>query len=211
DIARWRGRTVPHPHLPGLWVVPGLQPSKLMSRHGGDDDADNLLMRHPPRFHGVWIHDIHQALAVARDGFVRRPVSYALDPSADAFGQFADAYMRRLASGEECFLSFDVETAYSFKKSDESDFESDEVLEDWQIVRVSFSHEPFTGVSVPWGPSYLPTIKALLASQGPKVGWNCRTFDVPLLEQRHSVPVLGEVYDAQDAYHLLQSDLPKGL
>lgn len=210
DILRWRGRAVEHHSLPGVWVVPMFQPSQLMSRRGGDDEDDDV-MRHPPRFHGVWHRDLHFALSVAKQGFTRQPVDYLLDPDAEKFEQWVLAYeAARDADPENTFLSFDVETAYSINHAEGETELGEDTLEDWQIIRWSFSYKAFTGVSLPESPTFRMWVKRLLEGPGQKVGWNCAGFDVPVIGL-HGTVVKGPVFDAQDAFHLLHSDLPKGL
>lgn len=207
-IERWRGRVVAHPHLPNVWVMPALQPSKLMSRRGGDDDPDAL--RHPPRYHGVWMRDLQKVLHIAANGFSRMPVNYLLDPPAERFAQFADEYELALALDPDLFLSWDIETPYKQKESDEEELEEKENILDGVILRISFCFKPGYAVSVPWSPTYLPTILRLLRSRGISVVWNGSTFDVPVV-QSAGYECLGLVFDFMDGYHLLESDLPKGL
>lgn len=207
-IERWRGRVKEHSHIPGLWVMPAFQPSKLMSRRGGDDEIDAL--RHPPRFHGVWMRDLQKALAIAEQGFSRMPVNYLLDPPAERFAQFADEYFAALVLDPDLMLSWDIETPYKQKESDEEELEEKENILDGIILRISFCFREGYAVSVPWSPTYLPTIVRLLRSRGISVVWNGSTFDVPVV-QSAGYECLGIIYDFMDGYHLLESDLPKGL
>lgn len=208
DILRWRGRTVSHRHLPDVHVVPMFAASKLMSRHS-DDDED--AMRHPPRFHGIWMRDLHHALWVAQNGFSRLPVTYLVDPTPQIFAQFADEYEAQLVADSDTGLSWDIETFYKMSKQSEDDFEEENAnVNIGDILRISFAFREGYAVSVPWSPSYYPTIRRLLASRGRHIVWNGSTFDVPVV-QAVGFDVLGVVEDHMDAYHLLQSDLPKGL
>lgn len=208
-IERWRGRIAPHQHLPGVWVMPAFAPSRLMSLKGGDVVLEGA-MRHPPRFHGVWMRDLQKALAVAQSGFTRSPVAYLEDPPAERFAQFADEYFAALALDSEVMLSTDIETPYQVKESNEEELEEKENILDGIILRVSFCFRPGYAVSVPWSPTYLPTIVRLLKSRGIVCVWNGSNFDVPIIRGA-GFEVLGQVFDFMDAYHLLESDLPKGL
>lgn len=212
DIGRWRGRVVPHEHLPGVFVMPLLAPSQLMSRHGDDDAVESMLKRHPPRFHGTFMRDLHHAVAVARDGFSRMPTRYLLDPPPEVFAGFADEYFAALALDPLLGLSWDIETYYKMKTGNEDDFEESEgsFVEPGTILRISFSFIEGYAVSVPWTSSYRPTIARLLASRGWHYGWNGRTFDVPVVTA-DGMTVGGPFLDGMDAYHMIQSDLPKGL
>jgi len=208
DIVRWRGRTVAHPHLSDVWIVPTFAPSKLLSHRSNDDDDDDI-MRHPPRFHGIWMRDIHHALEVAEKGFKRSSVNYLLDPPAARFAQFADEYEAALAADSETMLSWDIETYYKQKHAeDDEELEVDQL--EGEILRVSFCFKVGYAVSVPWTPTYEPTIRRLLRTKGAMVVWNGSTFDVPVV-RAVGYEVLGQVMDFMDAYHLWQSDLPKGL
>lgn len=51
---------------------------------------------------------------------------------------------------EDVMLSWDIETPYKLKKSDEDEFEESE--RDTVILRISFAYREGTGVSVPWTP-----------------------------------------------------------
>lgn len=209
DILRWRGRTVnEHPAWPGIVVVPLMQPSKLMSGRS-TDEADAL--RHPPRFHGTWIRDLRWALHIAQHGFTRMDTNYVCDPGPARFNQFADEYFAALAADPDVFLSWDIETPYKQKNSDdEEDFEEKDVVIDGVILRVSFCFRPGYAISVPWDPSHEPGIRRLLASRGKHVVWNGRTFDVPVVTEA-GFDVRGVIYDGMDLAHLLSSDEPKGL
>lgn len=209
DIFRWRGRTKEYRHVPGVWVVPTLQPSKLMSRHSDGDESD--LLRHPPRFHGIWMRDVHHAVQIGREGFSRLPVRYLEDPDALVFAAFADEYFAALAADPfGVWLSWDIETYYKQANTNEEELDEKELDLEGKILRISFCFRPGYAVSVPWTPTYEPTIRRLLASPGIMVTWNGRTFDVPVVEKA-GYSVKGIVWDGMDAYHLLQSDLPKGL
>lgn len=209
DILRWRGRAVTKPTMWGdLVVVPMLQPSKLMSGRSNEDEADAL--RHPPRFHGVWVRDLHFALQVAEHGFERMPVHYVLDPPPLRLQQFADEYEAALRDDPDTMLSWDIETPYKAKNDDEEELEEKELVLDGVILRTSFCFKPGYAISVPWSPDYRATIARLLASKGQHVVWNGRTFDVPVVE-KDGMQVRGTIIDGMDLYHLYQSDLPKGL
>jgi hypothetical protein len=208
DILRWRGRTVEHPTLPGVWVVPAMQPRKLMNFRGAEDED---ILRHPPRFHGVWIRDIHWALHVAKHGFERTAVRYLLDPEPALAHAFADEYEAALAADPQTYLSWDIETPYKAKHSDdEEELDEKENVLDGIILRQSFCFRPGYAMSIPEGPAYASVMRRLLRTKGRLVVWNGRTFDVPVA-QRAGYEVNGVVMDFMDAYHLYQSDLPKGL
>lgn len=124
------------------------------------------------------------------------------------FTEYVAAYeVAYQANPENVWLSADIETAFSGREDDES--ERSTSTPDGAILRVSFSYEPFTAVSIPWTAPYLDNVRRLLLSPGIKVFWN-QGFDVPILES-NGFHVAGTVWDAMDAFHLYEPDLPKGL
>lgn len=211
DILRWRGRVVEHPQLPGVWVMPLMQPRKLMNERPRPG-AYPPPLRHPPRFHGTWMRDIAAALQVAKNGFTRAEVNYLLDPDPLTFVRFADEYFEALRLDPDgVWLSWDIETPYKAKHTeDESELEEKENVLDGIILRCSFCFRPGYAVSVIWDSRNEATIRRLLRSTGGHVVWNGRTFDVPVVETA-GYDVLGIIMDFMDGYHLYQSDLPKGL
>ncbi len=208
DIVRWRGRIAGHARQPGVWVVPIMAPSKLLSARG---DVDPEALRHPPRFTGVWIMDAHKALQVARNGFVRKEVRYIVDPDVGTFDRFADEYFARLAENPNLDLSHDIETYYKQKNTDEAEYEAEEaLLEENTILRHSFCFAEGYAISVPHNSSYRSTVARLLKGAPVLVGWNYRDFDAPLI-RKDGLVLGGDIHDYMDGYHLLQSDLPKGI
>jgi hypothetical protein len=154
----------------------------------------------------IW--DVHRAQSIGKEGFNRLEPIYQCDPSPDAFAMFVLEYENALSRDPTIMLSWDIETPYKLKKTEED--EQDEAERDFTILRISFSFRPGTGVSVPWTGPYLPHIKRLLRSQGVHVGWNIAAFDVPLV-RANGVEVLGEIQDYMWGWHIYQSDLPMGL
>lgn len=226
DILRWRGRVT---EWMGIPFVPTFAPHKLLPENPNAQQvaaarAQGITMLvNPPRFQGTWMRDVTFAEAVAKHGFQRTQANYLVDPSLQEFEAWAERYFAKLQEwqgwkslGSEIgnlYLSWDVETVYKQKKKDEDEYEEADIdvnLEEGTLLRISFSFEEHTGVSVPWSPEYLPVIRRLLASSGPKVVWNGLTFDVPVVEKA-GFTVGGVVYDFMDGWHVYQSDLPKGL
>jgi hypothetical protein len=214
DILRWRGRVL---DMSGVKFIPTFAPHQLLPQNVSEAERARLKAQgitalvNPPRFQGCWMLDVEYALQVSRDGFTRHRGDYLVDPDAVTFERWVVAYFAALALNPGLYLSWDVETVYKQKKRDEDEYEEAESeLKDGTLLRVSFSYIPGTGVSVPWEPQYLGTIARLLGSAGPKVVWNGRTFDVPVVEAVGQI-VNGELFDYMDGWHVYQSDLPKGL
>lgn len=206
NILRWRGRTL---DWHGRYFVPTFAPHQLLPQNpnaAGWISADAL--QNPPRFQGTWMLDAEYAIQVAKQGFKRKKGSYIVDPTPSEFEKWAEEFFKFFAANPDLYLSWDIETPYKQKKSDEDEFEESEF--DSTILRISFAYAEYTGISVPWSPAYLGTIQRLLGSASNKVVWNGLTFDIPVVESV-GVTVNGDVYDYMDGWHLYQSDLPKGL
>lgn len=207
DLFRWRGRM----QLNTRWgrelaVCATLRVVDLLHRHLPGTTLTSQLQNRPMRFQGVWVRDVQFAFAQA--GTVRRLTpQYLLDPKTPAaWQQWVD---HALATAPH--LAFDIETQYTPKGvSDEADDEANSDIPEGAILRIAFATAPGVACSVPWQAEFWPGIRRLLESPLDKVGWNCLAFDVPRLADA-GFPVHGTIYDAQDAWHLLESDLPKGL
>ena len=207
SITRYRGFVLPGPS--GSWVVPTFHPSYLLPRRGQAKTS---------RLVGTVAFDIKRAVEIAREGFERKPVRYLCDPTPAEAHTFLLEYEAALATGWT-YLSADIETPYKLETPDEQaltggDGEEEDDTEERlapaePILRISFAFRSHYAMSVPWLPPYLPIIRRLLASAGPKVFWN-GGFDVPVL-RRNGIEVAGEIYDAMWAWHVLQSDLDRGL
>ena len=214
DILRWRGRVV---DWMGINFIPSIAPQELLPKHVSEEEAARLKamgitpLVNPPRFQGVAMLDLEYALKVARDGFTRRKGNYTVDPTVEEFERYVLAYEAALALNPNLYLSWDVETVYKQKKRNEDELEEEKNEgEPGTLLRISFSFEEYTGVSIPWSGPYLGLVQRLLASAGPKVVWNGRTFDVPVVE-KVGMTVNGALHDGMDAWKVYQSDLPKGL
>jgi uracil-DNA glycosylase family 4 len=219
-LLRWRGRVVEKEFITGLGkrhkarVVPTFHPRDLLPTPADKEknifsDERAAVLANPARFTGILQRDLHLAVRLAKEGFERRDTYYLCDPDVTGFwawvNQFEEALVR---DGPELMLSWDIETPYKLKAKDDDAI--DEKERDNQIIRISFSYQPGRAVSVEWSPTYLPAIRRLLASQCVQVGWNCDTFDVPLVKAA-GVAIGGEVHDYMWGFHCYQSDLPKGL
>lgn len=167
----------------------------------------------------VLINDVQRAVALAsqsladfRAAQARASENFRLDPSPEEALRFAQWLLSRLGDeGREALLSYDIETPW--KGEDEGELESDEAEDDLRqggstILRIGFSGAGHT-LSIPWSGEYLPTVRALLESAVPKVVWN-GGFDTPIIRD-HGVGIVGPIHDGMVAWHVLHSDLPKGL
>lgn len=204
DLFRWRGRQI---STGTFTVYPTLDPSRMLPWmvDEEDDEEEGTGLNHAPaRFQGVWTWDVHQAFTQGDRLRPQPPMGqYAVDPPIHLW----DQWVSELLIGPR--LSFDIETAYKMSKMDDEEWEAQGLI-DGQILRISFCATPGRSVSVSWTAQYLPGILKLLASPLPKIVWNGAMFDVPKLEGE-GVHVDGKILDYQDAWKIVQSDLPKGL
>lgn len=214
DLLRWFLRVVPYGWAT---VVPCLAPSMLLPFTGAaadDQQVDDLLneaedrLLHPPRYTMAAMLALRRAVDVAAGTYVPADIEaerrFLRDPQPSVFAQWARAALASAAP-----LAFDIETNYHLKRQEQSD--SDLGLDkDNQIIRISFAYGPGLAASVPFEGQYLGTIAELLGSSAEKIGWNSWQFDQPMLLAA-GYPLGGVHHDAQDGWHLFQSDLPKGL
>ena len=206
NLFRWRGRTMRtyrfRTGMP-MTLLSTLRVTDLLPRAQTGQVVDQLANR-PARFQGVWVRDVQHAMATVGVYHHHEP-QYLLNPGQGDW----QAWVRDALQGTTP-LSFDIETQYT-PKGIRSETEDDETpVAEGAMLRIAFSHTPYAGVSVPWQQEYLEGITALLRSARPKLGWNCLAFDLPRL-RAEGIEVGGRVYDYQDGWSLLQSDLPKGL
>lgn len=205
DLFRWRGRVQPifNWGLP-CTVISTMSVRDLVPSRGEGTGGSQLLNR-PARFQSVWVRDVQHAMTHGGT-IVRRKPQYLLDPKTPSqWSQYVEAVLR---AGQP--LSFDIETQYTPKGLKTEEDESGDGVPEGAMLRIAFSNAPYTAASVPWNVEFLDGIRALLASDLPKIGWNCQAFDIPRLALE-GFAVGGTVMDFQDAWHLLESDLPKGL
>ncbi len=193
-IARYRGFVLDGPYK--IPVIPTYHPSFLLPRRGQKSSA---------KWTGPVILDVQKAVRLAQNGFTRRKATYLLDPSPDLALEFYNEFMQT----PDCYLSWDIETPYKLKKSEdelgEDDFTDSEVP-----IRISFCFRVGYAMSIPWTAPYLPVIRKLLGSNRPQVGWNVKAFDIPIV-QKAGVEVIGDVHDGMNAFHVWLPNLPKGL
>lgn len=179
----------------GFHILPTVHPS--------------FIQRGQSRYSAAFINDLQKAVTLARDGLPPQVVSYSLDPTPMEAYRWAQEYEEALSRDPSLYLAFDIETPYKEEEEDESETGSDLPDASWNIERIGFAWRPLHALSIPWAPEYRAAISRLLGSIGPKVVWNAG-FDVPRIK-RGAVPIGGVVHDGMVAWHVLHSDLPKGL
>lgn len=207
-LAEHRGFPIKH-HVSGAWVVPTYHPAHLLPgrAHAAADE-------NPQRLTGLAILDLRRALEIAERGFAleQAPEFYTLDPTPDEALRWATRFEADAFAGTVRYLAWDIETPGKLRAVDE-----DLVLPDTegplasQITRIGFCYRRGQALSIPWQPEYFPAIHKILSYPVPHATWNGYGFDIPIIRQ-HSVPLPDRhIHDGMWAWHLLQSDLPRGL
>lgn len=188
-ILETRGYVRPGPS--GTLIVPTVHPS--------------FIQRGQSKYSAAFIHDLQKAVNLTITGLPAEFVDYRLDPSPAEAYAWALEYLHQTPLPR---LAFDIETPY--KGEDEGDLDTDDDSDEtYTILRVGFSYRGLSALSVPFAAPYYPAIRLLLSSPGEKVVWNA-SFDVPRLAA-NGFPLNGPLHDGMVAWHVLHSDLPKGL
>ena len=157
----------------------------------------SYIMKGNAKLSGLWCYAVKRALDVALKA--ERPKQYdlLLDPPLDEARRY-------LYKNLDKPLVCDIETPMS------DDVEEDERDDaSYTIVRVSFSNQAGTAISLPWQPPYIDLCREVLAKAKEVVFWN-QNYDLPRL-RANGCAIQAKVIDAMFAWHWLQSDLPKAL
>ena len=190
-INDWHGYPTYHN---GRWIIPTFHPSHLLQ------GAHNLL--------GTMLFDIGRALEVANGRWEPDEPELLVDPPLDWFMAWAAEHIATARRNPEAtpWLVIDTETQQKMTGKAEDELEDDEKD---LIVRVNFCNNPDFGFTVPFIGPYIPTIRSLCEAPGVKVLWHER-FDIPILAKA-GIKVAQPILDFMLGWHVLQSDLPKGL
>lgn len=188
--ANWHGSPVLEPKGRFL-VVPTFHPA--------------FLLRGNQKLTGVMAFDFQVALKVARGQWQEEPTSLLVDPGVGYFASWVSDYEEACKGDNPPWLAVDIETAQKLEGKDEGELEDKEDI----IIRINFACNPDEGLTVPWNEAYIPYIQRLLNTSAPKCFWNAR-YDVPRL-RREGISISGAALDFMWAWHVLQSDLPRGL
>jgi hypothetical protein len=104
-------------------------------------------------------------------------------------------------------VSYDFETQDSLVAADESEMEV--VRRD--VTQVQVSLRPGHAIVSDWTPELLPVLRQILEFPNPKLDWNGRKFDRPILRDMQIRTDIGKWHDLMDCHHHAQPDLPRGL
>lgn len=153
-----------------------------------------------------------RALEVAEHGLVLDTPYYELDPDPAVFEIWAQGYKESLDDDPDNPLSYDIETPYKKKKTEEDLGKEEDA--DHTILRCSFSYysrkfdRTFT-TSVKWSAEYMSIIEWLFEIAPSVLGWNSDNYDYPRVSRY--VKINGINLDGMVAWHILNTSLPKGL
>lgn len=129
-----------------------------------------------------------------------------VDPAPEWFARWVDEIL--LLPAEEVWLAVDTETATKLhRKQDEGELTARDAP--GELLRINLAVREDQGVTVPALEPYLFHVKRLLAFPCLKGFWH-EKFDAQVLREAQ-LPVAGWRTDWMWAWHVLQSDVPRGL
>ncbi len=195
-IGDWHGAILRDP-TDRYFVVPTYHPSFLQR------GATNLI--------GTVLWDLKQA-EIARDtGKPADAGSLVIDPPLDWFRTWVDTVVAARQQDSAAYpISSDVETPDKAGGKDEGEITAEH--KSFQILRVNVACHPDEGVTVPFAEGYIQELARLHQSPGQIFEFN-REYD--FVRQVHAGMLCEEdsakVIDLMWLWHLLQSDVPRGL
>lgn len=167
----------------------------------------SFIARGQSKYSAAVINDLQKAVELARSGLPAQPVDYLLDPTPRAALDWAHGELELASrSGRPVRISYDIETPY---KGHDEGAVGDDDDPTYVILRIGFSLRAGVALSLPWTGENMPAIRRLLENGYDKVAWNAG-FDTPRIHA-NGVRVGGVIHDGMVAWHVLHSDLPKGL
>lgn len=184
--------TVTRDALDRFWIVPTFHPS--------------FLQRGATNYIGVVLHDLLVAKEIAQNGFQPRLETLEIDPPVERFRAYADELKQAFKRDPNIWLAVDIETPEKEKGVDEGELEDDPTFE---ITRINFAYEEDHAVTVPFIGPYVFIIQEILALNIKKAFWNIE-YDRPRLIH-NDCPVAEPAHDLMWGWHMLQSDIPRGL
>ena len=165
----------------------------------------SFIQRGQSKYSAAFINDVQKAVRVAKEGLPHVQTDYLIDPSPATALRWAATYRQVLAADPRIRLAYDIETPG--KGEDEGEVDDEDPT--YTIWRIGFSYRPLGALTVSWTPEYMAAIRLVMESPGEKVVWNA-SYDNPRIRY-HGIGIGGLVHDGMVAWHILHSDLPKGL
>lgn len=193
SIKDWHGCVTRDP-TDRFWVVPNFHPAHLVR-------GAHALM-------GVAVRDVSRAKLVRDYGWEADRPDIIVDPPVEWFRAWADEYIAAATRDPSIWMAVDTETEEKLETTDEGELKPGARTSN-EIVRYNFSMHPDQGVSVPAVGPYLEIVAKILGFAGVKCFWY-RKYDLDAI-QRAGIIVRGTCLDFMWAWHVLQSDLPRGL
>lgn len=174
------------------WIVVTVHPS--------------FIMRGKTAWAQVLLYDIQHAVEIARDGYAYSEPDYTLDPPPSEALRWVEDFETYHQQNSDLYLSCDIETPE--KDADEEGLDLEDGS-DYLIQRCGYSYRDGHALSIPWDGPYRIIHNRLLGTACQKVFWNA-PFDTPRI-RANGISIGGDVHDAMDAWHVLNSDLKKSL
>ncbi len=182
----------------GIPVVGTFHPDFLLPKRGEKSAA---------KYTWVMIMDIRKALRVAQGRLQMFPQHYLLDPSPDVAAGFMAEGMQMVGAT----MAWDLETLYKLKEKNEQKQKLD-INQKQVITRISFAFRQGYAMTIPWTAAYLEkVIVPFFRSTMPKVGWNSRGFDEPIIRLQEKMEMNGRLYDGMDTFHVFQPNIERNL
>lgn len=163
---------------------------------GGGTQGMNLL--------GVMIRDIQLAKEIAENGV--KEFKYDNYKLGGTISDWTNA-LEFLHRNPSALISYDFETQDSLQRESEEDAEH--IVR--EVTQVQISWRIGQALVSSWTPELLPILRDIIQLPNPKIDWNGRKFDRPILRDMGIRTDLGEFHDGMDFWHHAQPDLPRGL
>lgn len=186
--------TVNRDHQDRFWVVPTFHPSHI------NRGSWNLF--------GTFQSDLKRAIEISETDYQQVMPGLQLDPPVEWFAYWVMELEREASlAPDKIWLACDIETPDKEHQSDEGELGAKD--RSYIITRINFSSSTDEGITVPFRGEYLPWIKRALLTRTVKCFWN-EKYDLPRLRYHDYTPD-GKILDFMWGWHVLQSDLPRGL
>jgi len=161
-----------------------------------------FLLRGNQKLTGAWLYAF-QTAKKALKSWEKEDAVLIVDPSVAWFSEWVEDFLQ---APENKWLAVDIETPEKLAGKEEDELEDPS----YQIIRINFAYHPDEGITVPWQEPYISYAKKLIEQAPTLCFWNER-YDVPRLRSAGISVDQRRVLDWMWGWHMLQSDLPRGL